>query len=470
MSLTKHIAKNTIIHAAGKFSGSIIGLIIIGLLTRYLGTSGYGYYTTIFSYLFFFATIGDLGLYLISINELGRAGADKNKIFSNIFTLRFLSGLILMAVASILIWLFPYPMLVKLGTLVGALSVFLMMMDQITVSLFQEQMKTKYVAVAEILGKALTLLLMIILIKMQAGFIYVIWATLGGLALHFIINIFWARKIMPFTFAYNQGIWRDIFKKSWPIATYMIFSMIYFKADTIILSLYQSPAAVGLYGAPYKMLEVLISFPAIFMGLVAPHLARAWQEKNVPDFTRVFQKSFDFLSIIAWPLIFGTLVLAKPIINLIAGSAFILAAPILKILMVATGVIFIAHISTFAIVALNKQKQMMPFYILAAVMALALYFVFIPIYSYWAAAMITVGVEFFILITSWVLVKKYSGLKINFGNNLKALLASMIMAALISLTNFNFFANLVLAIIVYLVCLWAFQILKKSLISEFFKK
>ena len=108
MNLTKIIAKNTFIHTIGKFTGSFIGLVVVGLLTRYLGTEGYGYYTTIFAYLFFFATIGDLGLYLVSINELGRDGVDQKKIFSNIFTIRILSGIFLMALSCLLIWFFPY--------------------------------------------------------------------------------------------------------------------------------------------------------------------------------------------------------------------------------------------------------------------------------------------------------------------------------------------------------------------------
>jgi len=103
MSLTKKITFNTIIHTFGKFTGSAIGVVILGLLARYLGTQGFGHFTTIFAYLFFFSIIGDLGLYLITINELGRENVDQKKLFSNIFTIRFISGLFLMILACSLI-------------------------------------------------------------------------------------------------------------------------------------------------------------------------------------------------------------------------------------------------------------------------------------------------------------------------------------------------------------------------------
>jgi len=250
----------------------------------------------------------------------------------------------------------------------------------------------------------------------------------------------------------------------------LIFSMIYFKADTIILSLYHPQSTVGLYGASYKILEVLITLPVIFMGLVSPHLSRAWAENNFSHFKAVYQKAFDLLSTLVWPMIFSVLVLAKPIMAFIAGSEFLPAAPIFQILIIATGIIFLAHLSTFSIVAINKQKTMMKFYIIAAIVALILYFIFIPKYSYWAASLITVAVESFILICSWLMIKKETGIKINLDISAKSFLASLIMAIVISLTNLNLFANIILAIITYFSCLWLFGVMKKEMISEFLKK
>jgi len=471
MSLSSSIAKNTFIHTLGKFSASGIGLIIVALITRYLGAEGFGYYTTIFSYLFFFATAGDLGLYLIAINELGRSQEkDKETIYSHIFTLRFLSGIFFMIVADSLIWFFPYNPAIKLGTLIISISVLTMMVDQVVVAIFQEQMKTKFAALAEFLGKVLTLILIYLAIKSNLSIIYLLWATTLGLIFHAFFNLFFARKFLHFNLSYHKETWLKILKNSWPIATYLIFSMIYFKADTIILSLYHPQSTVGLYGASYKILEVLITLPAIFMGLVSPHLSRAWAENNFSHFKAVYQKAFDLLSILVWPMIFSVLVLAQPMMAFIAGSEFLPAAPIFQILIIATGIIFLAHLSTFSIVAINKQKTMMKFYIIAAIIALILYFIFIPKYSYWAASLITVAVESFILICSWLMIKKQTGIKINLDISAKSFLASLIMAIVISLTNLNLFANIAIAIITYFSCLWLFGVMRKEMVSEFLRK
>ena len=470
MSLSKKIAFNTIIHSLGKISAAVISLVIVILMTRYLGAQGFGNFTTIFAYLYFFSILGDLGLYLATLNELGRENIDKQKIYSNAFTMRFFSALILMLLAISLIWFFPYSQIVKIGVLIVSILIFIQMVDQLLVVLFQEKMQTKYTAWAEFVGRILILILIFLSIKFDKGFLFILWSFVAGYVLHFLIDLFFAKKLLSFSFKFDKQIWKNLFSKSWPIATYMVFSMLYFKADTLILSLYHPASTVGIYGAPYKILEFLIVLPAIFMGLVIPHLSKAWSQKNLIDFKNIFQKAFDALSIITWPLIFGTVILAKPIINLIAGKEFFASTPILQILIFATGIIFLAHLTTFSVVAIEKQKAMMKYYIIAAISALILYFIFIPIYSYWAAAIITVLVELFILISSALMIKKSTQIKISFKNNLKSFFSAIIMTLAIYLTSLSLFASILLGIVIYTGGLLIFKVLNKNLILEFIKK
>lgn len=465
MSLTRSIAKNTLLHAAGKFAGALIGLVIVGLITRYLGTAGYGYYTTVFAYLFFFTTLGDLGLYLISVNELGRADVDQKKFFGNIWTMRFFSGVVLLVLACLLIWFFPYVVSIKLGALIISFSMLFLMTDQITVSLLQQKLNVKSAALAEIVCKIIVLAGTFLTIKYDLGFYSILISVSLGSAAIFFINLRAARNFLSFNFSFDWEVWRAILKKSWPIATYMVFSMLYFKADTIILSLYHSSSVVGLYGAPYRLLEALIAFPAIFMGLVSPHLSRAWSENNLESFQRIFQKAFDTLALFVWPLFFGSVVLARPIMNLIAGAEFAASAPILRILMLATGVIFLAHLTTFGVVAVGRQKQMMKFYIFAAACAVTLYFLLIPRFSYWGAAGVTVGVEFFILCASYVMVKKTVHLKINWRIFFLSLLAAAVMAVFLSLTGFGLIANVLSGALLYGFLLYLFGVWKRDLIA-----
>ena len=95
-------------------------------------------------------------------------------------------------------------------------------------------------------------------------------------------------------------------------------------------------------------------------------------------------------------------------IVLIAGEKFRESGYILQILIVATGAIFMGSIFSHAIVALNKQKTVIPAYAFTALIALIGYFIFIPLYSYYGAAWMTVCSEIvislivFFVFSSWL--------------------------------------------------------------------
>lgn len=475
MNLAKKIILNTAVHTLGKFGASFIGIFIVAILTRYLGVTGYGAYTTIFTYLFFFAILSDLGLYVVTVNELGRSEFGEEKFFNNIFSLRFFSALLLMIVASALAWFFPYSFLIKLGILIAALSVFLNLLDQVVVAFFQNKIEMTRVAVAEITGKIITLGLTVLMVYLNQGLLWVLASVILGFSVNLGVNLVYLRKFIKLKFDFDFEIWRRILVKAWPVAVTGIFSLIYFKADTLFLSLlplneayaFSNEEAVGIYGAPYKILEVLIAWPAIFMGLISPLLARAWAEKNIFDFGRIWQKAFDVLSIIIWPMIIGTLVLAKPLMIFIAGEDFARSGTVLQILIFAVGMIFLTHLTTYAIIAIGRQKNMIKFYVIAAILAVLGYVIFIPIYAYFAAAVITLAVEGFMLAATLYLLKKSIGIRINtiiFG---KAMLAAVLMGyLLLFLLGINVILLVIIGALVYLGILWLTGGINKNILKE----
>lgn len=219
--------------------------------------------------------------------------------------------------------------------------------------------------------------------------------------------------------------------KTWPIAVSVLLTTIYFKGDTLVMSLTRSYEDVGIYGAAYKILEVLISLPILFMSLVLPPLSRSFSEDDKQKFGQLLQKAWDGLCLFTLPMVAGTLVLAKPIISLIAGPGYEPASGVLQILIVATGIIFLGSLFTHAIVAVNEQKNMIVYYLIAAIVAVILYIKFIPVYSYYAAAITTVIAELLISLAAFYKVKRKASFNLSLTSFGKTLSASIFMAAAI---------------------------------------
>src|SRR3989339_1569093 len=154
MGLTQSIAKNTALQVIGKIIGTILGVITIGVLTRYLGQAGFGYYSTALAFMQFFGVLVDMGLYLICLKEISANPEKENYIVGNIFTLRVISAVIFIGGGIILIFAFPYPLVVKISGAIVAISFFFMSLVQTLTTVFQKYLKMGSVALAEVLGRA----------------------------------------------------------------------------------------------------------------------------------------------------------------------------------------------------------------------------------------------------------------------------------------------------------------------------
>jgi len=66
MRLSAKIFYNIIVQIIGKIIATVLGLVAIAIITRQLGLAGFGQYTTIITWLSFFAILADFGLTLVT--------------------------------------------------------------------------------------------------------------------------------------------------------------------------------------------------------------------------------------------------------------------------------------------------------------------------------------------------------------------------------------------------------------------
>ena len=469
MSLISKIAKNTFWQVFGKILGTILGLVTVGLMTRYLGQTGFGYYTTIITFLQFFGVIIDFGLQMTATKALARPGANENKIISNIFTLRLISAAVFLGGAAIICWFLPYPLIIKQGIAVGSLSFVFISLQTVIVSVFQKNMSMAEVAWAEIWGRLVLLLGVYSAITNKFDLMYIIMAVVASNLANWAILHYRSRKYVQIRFAFDWKYWHEVWQASWPLAITISLSLIYFRADTLILSFFRPASDVGIYGAAYKVLEVLIQFPYLFLGVILPLLSQFFvTDKKI--FQMILQKSFDFLMIVALPMIFAIWVLGDKIMAFVAGNDFATSGDVLKILIVAAGAIYVSALFGYTIVACELQKKMIKFYLFNAAASLILYLIFIPIYSYWGAATLTVLTELVIMFSSFYILKKHTGINLQFKIAGKALISSAAMFLVLwLLSSQNLFTLIIIGGIIYFWALYMLRGVSKETVREIIK-
>lgn len=483
MNLSQKVAFNTIFQIIGKIIVTALSLITIGYLTRYLGVAGYGAYTTIFAYVSFWGVLADFGFFWVLARELSKPGSNQNYIFNNVITLKIIFGLVVFSLCAIIGLLIPqYNLTLKIGIVVIAASSFWLSLNSTYVGLFQSHLEMYKSAISEILGRVIILVGVIWLVIASASLQSILIVYILANFTNFLLSYIWGRKYIKFKLAFDFPFWKIILWESSSLALLAFIGLIHFKVDTVILSLMKGNTDVGIYGVPYKILEIVLLLPSVFIGNVFPILTR-YYHSNDKRLEISFQKTFDFLVIVAIPIVIGLSVLAEPIIKFIAGNDYLsistvvvsgynITAPrVLMILSISVGVSFVLSIFSNMLTVIGKQrKQVIPLFFIT-IINIVLNLIFIPHYSYFASAIITFITETLMLVWWYILFRKYLKFKLRYNVIPKAILAGIAMGiVLYYLSSFNVLVVSIIGTFIYFFVGYAIKLFDRDMLTKILPK
>ena len=469
MAVARKIAYNVFFNATAKILATVLALVSIGFITRYLGKDGFGDYATVLAFFSFFGSLADLGLYSIATREISRVGADEKKIMSNVFSLRLTSALIVF-VFSPLVFLLPYSHDLKVGIIIAAASFVFSSAYSVLNGIFQKYLVMDRVAITELAGKVIQMGIIIFAVKMDLGFSMIILSLLVYMIFNFVVVFFLSRKYIKFKFEIDFDYWKKFVKESLPMGIAVVITFLYFKTDTIMLSMIQSSSEVGIYNAAYKVIENITFFPAMMVGLTLPLTAR-YIFTNKEKFHNVSDKTFKFFVILIIPIIIGTLFLADGIIRLIGGGGFAQSADVLRIIIFSLAFIFFGTFFNNVLISGNLQKKLMIALGICAVFNISLNFYMIPHYSYIGAAYTSVFTEMLVATFGFYLCRKYLKYTPRFDNFGGMIASGLAMALfLFILQGFNFFVAALGSAIIYFIFLYITKSISQDEIKSLFNR
>lgn len=470
MSLARAVGRNTIIQIIGKVIGTVLGLMTVALIQRSLGSSAFGAYTIVMTFTGFFSVIADLGLYLIVLREIAKPGADEAKIIGNALTLRIVAAVIILGVGAASAMLFPYSAEIKQGIWLVSLSFFFIAVQQVLVSMFQKALRMLPVTIAELAGRVVLLAVVLYFAQSNASLWEILYAVVASTFINALIIVVSARRITAFRLQWDPVMVRYIFGESWPIAISIVLNLLYFRLDTIFLSLFRSNQEVGLYGASYKILEILITFPNIFVALVVPTLS-ASARIDWSRFKAVFQRTFELLLIAAVPVCVGGFVLAEQIVVFIGGAEYAGAAPFFRILIFSVACLFLGALSGNAVTAINEQRKMVWRYLAVATLGIVAYLTLIPWLGGYGAAIGNLLAEAAIMVAGFHMVWKSARVLPSAIALPKILLAGAgMLLVCFALRPQHVLLALTAGMVVYVALIFALRVLHVSVIREILSK
>jgi len=454
MSITKKIAHNTLIQIIGKIISTFLGLVALGIMTRYFGTDDrFGWYITTITFLQFIGILIDFGLIPVTASLLSEGKIDKERLLQNLLGFRLVTAAVTFGLAPLIALFFPYPIEVKIAIALSSFSFFGVAMNQIFTGYYQTKLKMIIPVIAELIGRIILVIGIYILTILEAGFLPIMTMIMVAGVLTTAILWLQSAKETQTKPMFDQLVWKTIIIKMWPIAIAIMFNVIYLKGDTLLLTIFRGAGKeVGDYGAAYRVLDLVTQTAMIMMGVMLPLLTSAWTARKKEEFRLHYQQSFNMMMLLALPATIGTALLAEPIMKIVASEKFdyIAAGSALRVLSLAMFGVYLGAIFGHLAVAINRQKQTMWIYISDAILTLTGYLIFIPKFGMMGAAWMTVFSEVYAGVLLLLVVRRYAQVSLEIKTFAKILFAAAVMGAvLLQLQHIHVLILVIIGALVY---------------------
>jgi O-antigen/teichoic acid export membrane protein len=405
-STRRRVASNTAVQVAGKAVVLALGVVSIAVLTRYLGPGGYGRYTLALMYMQLFGVLADVGLFTTVVREISKDPSRTDELVGNTLALRLLLSVVVIVLASLVSLLLPYTHQVRVAIVLAGAPLLFGMLTTTYVAVLQSRLQMSRAVIGDVVGRALGLGAAVLVATLDLGFYAVMGAAACGALGTLVVTWLATRHLAAVRFRIDPTVWRGLLAAAIPLGVALAINALYFRADTLIISLYEPYGQVGLYTLAYRILELALVVGTIFLNSTFPVLSAA-VGRDEARARRTLQASTDLFVILGAPLIAGGLVLAPDIIDLAAGSDFADAATPLRILLVAGALAWINGVFGYALIAKERQLNALWLNVTGLVFNVALNLVLIPRYGIVVAAIVTVASELVILIGSYPLMRRY---------------------------------------------------------------
>lgn len=473
MAKISNIAKNTSYLTLALILQKIISFFYFTLLARFLGPGDLGKFYFAISFTTIFAILIDLGLANVLTREVAKNQDKVARLIGSILSMKVPLAIISVFLALLIINISPGDPLVKILVYI---SIFSMVLDSFT-STFYAAIRgfhnLKYESIAAVVFQLIVLVFGYGSLLLGGG----LYFAMGALALASLFNFtysFWVAKVrlrIPIKLVYDKVLIKSLIFISWPFALYAVFQRLYTYLDSVLLSYLAGDVQVGLYQIAFKIVFALQFLPLAFTASVYPALSKYWQSDR-EQLEVTFARALNYLTIISWPIIVGTFLLADKIVLLFSDGYAAAVLP-LQIAILALFFIFLNYPIGSLLNACDLQKRNTRNMIITAIFSISLNIILIPRFAA-MGAVITVVLSNFLMFTLGIF--SISRLvKYNFKKNLSTLGKSLLASSLMGLSIILLKSILPLLLIVllsallYLVLLYLLGGIKREDLAGVFK-
>jgi len=454
MNTIQRIAKNMTVLFIARIVSMLFGFFYVMYTARYLGPANYGILSFALALSGIFGVIANFGLDPLTVREVARDKSLARKYLANGIVLKLIFGSLTFLIVFSVVNLLGYPEVTRKVVYIITFSTIIAGISNLFKDIYQAFERMEFMSIGQVLQSALSLVFAITAIKLGLNVVYfaMIYLTVNLIVLGYHVVITTWKFLKP-KIEVDLSFWKSVVREAWPFALTAIFVSIYYWIDSVMLSYMKGDEVVGWYNAAYRLILVLLVIPSIYFTTLYPVMSRFFKSSK-ESLKLTFERSFKYMTMIAFPIGVGTTLLADRIIMLIFGPEYMPASRALRILVWSVVCIFMSQPYGQLVRSTNRQDIEMRITAMGAVLNVVLNFIFIPKLSYVGASATTLATELFVTLFYFYTFRKTEF----FGSYILTYIGKAIVASVIMGLFVWYFSSLNLLILIGVAALIYFMV------------
>lgn len=355
MNLSQKVALNTIMLIGARVVSAAAGLSGTVVAARYLGVDVFGQLLTAVAFVALFRIFIDFGVWAVAVREIARRPEEEQRILSAASAVVLcLSALTIVAiiVGAFVVYGAEDRYLVRVGILITVGGVLIAAPAGASGAHLTARQKAGPSALGQLVSAVCFAVALGVVIAADLGFTGIVGAYLVAAVLGPTVPITTALRRVSLRPGGDRAFAWQLFRSALPQGAVIAITAIYFRVDTVILSLLATDRDVAFYGLSYRVLEFTLIVPTFVMSTLYPEIARTPAHSD--RMLLLVQGALSGVLLVAVPMVCVVVGFAPEIVRLAGGAKFGPAADVLRLLIVAVAFSFPATVLFTALVAMGR--------------------------------------------------------------------------------------------------------------------
>jgi O-antigen/teichoic acid export membrane protein len=336
-----------------RYGGAAMNALGILILARLLTPADFGIYAVAMSIVMMIDVVRDFGAGTYLVQEPQLTDSVVRSVFTVSLLLSALCMLLLVGLARPIASFYGNAELVGLMPLLGA-SFLLVPFGVPSIGLLQRNMEFGKLAAINLIAYATNLVVTTGLAALGFGYMSLAWATLVCSIVRTVCGIAWC----PCLWAFRPVLagWRNIVEFGSYSAASGIVNVFHDNLPQMIVGRMLGFGAVGMLGRAASVCQLPDRlFTSALKQVLLPGLAESARERG--DLKFAYLHALAYMTALQWPILLCLAILANPVVTLLLGPQWLDAAPLVRIMALASLTLFPAFMTYPVLVASGAVRD-----------------------------------------------------------------------------------------------------------------